>query len=165
MYTYCTVKDGAGTSTVTLDTEDLDKILSIGTAWKIIRKPSGKVSAVVYSAYNNTTKKGYYILLHRVILAPPAHLVVDHINSNPLDNRKENLRVVTTKQNSHNINTPVTNTSGALNVYWRKERSRWIVQLGGKRYGSFINKEDAMLEAFKIRALLLPTSKEAALAN
>lgn len=40
--------------------------------------------------------------LHRVITNPPSELVVDHINSNGLDNRRENLRVCTQQQNSFN---------------------------------------------------------------
>lgn len=40
--------------------------------------------------------------LHRVILGEREGFVTDHINRNPLDNRKENLRFVTSHQNSMN---------------------------------------------------------------
>jgi hypothetical protein len=42
------------------------------------------------------------IFMHRTIMSPPADMVIDHINGNGLDNRRENLRVVTVKENCQN---------------------------------------------------------------
>jgi len=42
------------------------------------------------------------ILMHRLILEPPEGKIIDHINHNSLDNRKANLRFVTTAQNAWN---------------------------------------------------------------
>lgn len=44
------------------------------------------------------------INLHRYIMNASKGEIVDHINGNKLDNRKENLRFVTKKQNQQNIN-------------------------------------------------------------
>ncbi|MAM57148.1 MAG: hypothetical protein CMN25_07425 [Salinicola sp.] len=46
--------------------------------------------------------KTQYIRLSRLVMDPPAHKVVDHINGNPLDNRRRNLRIVTSRQNAQN---------------------------------------------------------------
>ncbi len=40
------------------------------------------------------------VFMHREIMNCPNDMVVDHLNSNGLDNRRENLEVVTTKENN-----------------------------------------------------------------
>jgi hypothetical protein len=40
--------------------------------------------------------------LHRLIMNPPPHLFVDHINGDPLDCRRANLRIATNQQNCRN---------------------------------------------------------------
>src|SRR6476660_298673 len=40
--------------------------------------------------------------MHRLIMNYPDGMIVDHINGDPLDNRRENLRIVTHHQNAMN---------------------------------------------------------------
>jgi len=58
----------------------------------------GYASAEIY--ISPTKRKR--LKMHRVIMKPPDHLVVDHINHDTLDNRKENLRICTKQQNEMN---------------------------------------------------------------
>jgi hypothetical protein len=78
-----------------------------------IRKVKGK----------NSTEK-----MHRLIIKAEPGEVVDHINGIPWDNRKENLRIVTTRQNSANKGPYSTNKSGykGVAVYMN---DRWTAQI------------------------------------
>lgn len=40
--------------------------------------------------------------MHRLIIAPPSGMVIDHMNGNGLDNRRSNLRIATHAQNNQN---------------------------------------------------------------
>lgn len=72
--------------------------------------------------------KEFRLLLHRVVMSAPAEMQVDHIDRNPLNNQRSNLRLVDNSLNQHNRGISKKNTSGATNVYWDKERSRWRVR-------------------------------------
>jgi len=75
--------------------------------------------------------------MHRQIINPPKHLVVDHINHHGFDNRKANLRPATRAQNS--LNRPYIfkrkdSPSKYKGVTWHKHKKKWQVQIcfGGK---------------------------------
>ena len=64
----------------------------------------------------------------------PDGLVIDHINGNRLDNRKENIRFVTIQQNNQNRSARYDNPSGHVGVVWNKEKNMWRAQIGiGKK--------------------------------
>lgn len=88
--------------------------------------------------FKNGKKK--YTLLHRYILDNIVNLEVDHINRIPLDNRKKNLRICTSRQNSRNTN--------AIGVTWHKDREKWVAQIMVNykqiNLGYYIDKEDAL---------------------
>jgi hypothetical protein len=69
--------------------------------------------------------------LHRVILArmldrPLAKgELVDHINRNPLDNRRCNLRLATPGENIRNSRIRSDNSSGYRGVSWSKTMNKW----------------------------------------
>lgn len=90
---------------------------------------------------------GWTVLLHRAIMGLPDHLVIDHINDNGLDNRRENLRLCTPRQNA--INRRGAGPSGYKGVYRAKNmRHRpWVasIRIDGQRtyLGAFTAPEDA----------------------
>lgn len=76
--------------------------------------------------------KNKIILMHRMIMDAPKRKVVDHINHNTLDNRKENLRIVSSRQN--NQNKKVKGTSKYPGVCWHKYNKKWraTIYVNGK---------------------------------
>lgn len=72
----------------------------------------------------------------------------DHINRNPLDNRKSNLRAANYTENARNYSKQKNNTSGFSGVSWDKDRSKWaasiVVDKKNKKLGRFNNKDDAV---------------------
>lgn len=60
--------------------------------------------------------------MHRIIMNPRSNKEVDHINGNPLDNRKENLRILTHQENLWNMKMRKTNKSGYVGVKEIKNR-------------------------------------------
>ena len=89
------------------------------------------------------------VRLHRAIMgAKNWSMKVDHINHNPLDNRRDNLRVCTHTENCRNRRGPQKNsTSGVRGVYWNKLYGKWQarIRIGGKNkhLGVFVEKSKA----------------------
>lgn len=81
--------------------------------------------------------------LHAIILGGRSEFgyVIDHINGNPLDNRRENLRRVTSAVNNHNRRKSKGKSSQYNGVHFCKKTKKWISQItvNGKRFflGSF----------------------------
>ena len=73
---------------------------------------------------------------------------IDHINGDSTDNRIENLRDVTHKENSLNRKLPCNNTSGTLGVSFDKKCKKWesyiMVNYTKISLGFFTHKEDAI---------------------
>ena len=121
------------------DLEDYELIREY--CWSINKK------GYVISTDSGTKKT---ILLHRIITNCPDNLVPDHIHGKETryDNRKENLRVATTQQNSMNSTLYQNNTSGVTGVTWHKRDNVWQARIKvGYKYihlGYFDSFEDAV---------------------
>lgn len=91
--------------------------------------------------------------MHRVILARKLERplrkseLVDHIDGDGLNNRRNNLRPATNAQNVRNSRKRTTNTSGFKGVSWNKEHRKWraeIMARGKKKFlGLFNTAEEA----------------------
>lgn len=69
-------------------------------------------------------------LMHREILNPPADMEIDHINGNGFDNRKANLRLCTSRQNTYNRGKHKRNTTGYKGVSMIKKSGRFLASAG-----------------------------------
>ncbi len=73
---------------------------------------------------------------------------LDHINRDRSDNRIDNLREATNKQNLQNRSKSSTNTSGHTGIYWDKRASKWVAKIRHNQklihLGYFTDIEDAI---------------------
>ena len=96
---------------VKIDKEDLEKCSKL--TWHYAKNKDSK--------YIQSRIKDKMVKLHRFVMdINDKNLVVDHINRNPLDNRKSNLRICSYKENSFNKSIRVDNTSGIPGVSFHK---------------------------------------------
>lgn len=86
------------------------------------------------------------IYLHRLIAGTNDNSVIDHINRNKLDNRRENLRHCTQQENTWNSKTMSNNTSGYTGVYKRNNKwcARIVVNKKQINLGTFATFEEAV---------------------
>lgn len=81
----------------------------------------------------NRDKKDYvitnindsFIFLHRFLMNATEDIKIDHIDRNPLNNKKINLRYCTTQQNNMNISLSKNNTSSITGVCWHSQVGKW----------------------------------------
>tara|TARA_R110000851_G_scaffold170949_1_gene317305 strand:- start:147 stop:722 length:576 start_codon:yes stop_codon:yes gene_type:complete len=105
-----------------VDDEDYEKVV------EAIKYKSGKpgkwydhrpggyknVNCIKHYAVDGDRRKA----IHRVVMNAPPGMDVDHINGDPLDNRKENLRLCTRSQNAQNKKRRRDSKSGFKCVYY-----------------------------------------------
>lgn len=88
------------------------------------------------------------VKLHRYLLDCSPKDIVDHIDGNPLNNTRKNLRICTQKQNSRNCKIAKNNTTGYPGVSLIKKsgryRARIMVNRKEIRLGHYIALEDAI---------------------
>ena len=87
---------------------------------------------------------GKYILLHQLL----GYKLCDHVDRNPMNNRKYNLRPATSIENARNRGRFKNNKSGVTGVAWDKKSNKWMsyITVDKKRIylGFFEGKEDAI---------------------
>ncbi len=84
-----------------VDAEDYDELSQY--KWYAKKGNSTYYAGRGVRVYKNGKYVGVrQILMHRVMTKAPKGMLVDHRNHNGLDNRRENMRVCTREQNSHN---------------------------------------------------------------
>lgn len=122
--------------TFTFDAEDFERIRD--TTW--YRCNSGNYIG---------DRSGYCI--HRRIMNAPVGYEVDHINHDPLDNRKSNLRICTHRENQYNQPLQRNNTSGASGVSYYPPRRKYRARIKYDQQEIHLGYFTSFLEAVQAR--------------
>lgn len=97
---------------------------------------------------------GKYIYMHRLVMnVYDKNIDVDHIKHIIFDNRKSQLRLVTSSQNNMNHVMQRNNTSGYNGVYFYKRTQQWVayIKINGKQYRKYCkSKEEAISQRKKL---------------
>ena len=105
--------------------------------------------------YRRIQINGKTILAHRLVWlfeygnVPSSMYEIDHIDGNRLNNKVDNLRLVTRSSNCKNTKVRRTNTSGVTGVHKVKRSGKYIARINGLNkerivLGTFDNFEDAV---------------------
>ena len=101
----------------------------------------------------------YTRLLHRLIMNCPEDRVIDHINGNGLDNRRENLRIVSIRENGNNMRRHREGKS--VGIFYSKKDNLWVARIrnNGTRYSldCYKTKEEAQQAYLKEKERLETT--------
>jgi len=127
--------------------KDWKSIFFILKNWKQCIVDVEDFEKVKWSSWNET-KRGSVeariqwklIKIHRLILNNSEWMIIDHINRNHLDNRKENLRFCTQKQNIHNT------WPKKWKYKWvskTKSKNKYIARIEWKNIWVFLSEEEA----------------------
>lgn len=120
--------------------------------WNVTNSPRAKKGTIAGCKQKN----GYIVVrvdkilyyAHRIIWEMhfgkiPEGMEVDHINHIRHDNRIENLRLVTHRDNCRNQSKRKTNTSGFSGVWFSKEKQKFVGEVLNKKLGYFSSSIDA----------------------
>lgn len=111
--------------------DEADAHLVSGITWHL----SQRDSRLYARSSKRSGAKVTHPRMHHLILPPAPGMVIDHINGDGLDNRRANLRHVTSSGNGHNKGASPRNTSGFRGVSWMARRKMWraYATVAGKR--------------------------------
>jgi len=110
-----------------VDDEDYERLVWLKWHASAITPPN--------NAYANHTLlangKRFRVLMHRLIIGAPPDAMVDHINGNPLDNRRSNLRLCDRYTNMANRKCSILSTTGIKGVSYepRVKYKPWRARL------------------------------------
>ena len=114
--------------------------------WRALNQPHG--FRAVRDSPRAGGKRGL-IWMHRVIMDVPDGVSIDHINHNPLDNRRSNLRICTIAENNRNSRSHKGSSSQYRGVHWDIPRGKWRVQIGSDKKVKHLGDYSCEIEAAK----------------
>lgn len=133
-----------GQKSIKIDVEDMNKCSNY--SWVLSQHQ--KTFYIV--ARDKLKQSGKNIYLHNLVLDKPSSFTIDHINRNPFDNRKSNLRIC--KQNENNYNKDIKlGKNKEKYIYFDKRRNKYRVNFNRNGKQIFIGYFDTIEQAKFVR--------------
>jgi hypothetical protein len=110
------------------------------------------------TSYAATNKNGKHITMHRLITGAASHAIVDHKDTNGLNNRRGNVRLCTQQQNIFHHRPRAGGTSKYKGVYRHKRIKKYTaaIRANGKRfYLGYFDDEIEATVTYDIKAMEL----------
>lgn len=127
-----------------IDLDDLDKVIQ--HRWRVDDE------GYVHSNFAMIDGKAPVIALHRFVMnCSDKNFDVDHINHNPCDNRKDNLRICTHLQNMHNLKPRKNNKAGVSGIQFDSSSKRYIATIGVNMEKIYLGCYESLEDAIKVR--------------
>ena len=136
-----------------VDDADYDLVMELG-GWYAFYQPRRNCFCFVVktNAYDIHGKR-VTIYMHRLLMNFPVNKEIDHIDNNPLNNQRANLRLATNAQNAMNSRKRKMHGRKPSSIYkgvsWYKQGKKWraCIMFNGKNIhlGYFKREEDAGL--------------------
>ena len=138
-----------GVSKALIDAEDEHKVS--GFKWYLDKDGY----AITQRRRSVKNINGAQLKMHHAIMGPPSRgMVVDHIDRDRLNNKKENLRFVSHSESQWNRDKQKNNTSGFIGVSWNKRSKKFVAYAAkhGVRHhaGCFDTAEEAAIARDKL---------------
>lgn len=122
-----------------VDDADFETVTSVG---KWYANPSDRT----FYARKNFNRNGGWVTVRMHTFLTGWELV-DHVNGNGLDNRRDNLRPATPSQNAQNRGMRSDNTSGFKGVYRHGRNGRWVASIWVDGRSNYLGLFDSATEA------------------
>lgn len=144
-----------------IDREDVDELRKLDVSIFAVEMRSGKKRGV-YHAMMRVDGKMVYV--HRYLRKCPEGYFIEHLDGDTLNNRKRNLRIISSWQKSLKREGRNNFSSGVKGVSWHKPTGKWRARI--KKDGKavfeeyFENRHDAIEAVLEKRKALLCSKAE-----
>jgi len=126
---------------IIVDNEDFELLSKY--KWHLVGEKRNYVAASLFRKGQSPKN----LLIHRLIMNAKSGQIVDHVNGNRFDNRKENLRFCSATQNAQNRRKAKNKTSKYKGVTWWKSQKSWTAQIMANYKIHFLGYFDTEKEA------------------
>lgn len=134
---------------VLVDDEDYDHLR--GFRWFFGKGKTKNAKGRIMRNGTYDPSKHVTVYLHREVMGAASGQFVDHIDRNPLNNQKSNLRFCSQTENNRNVGNTANKTSRFKGVSWDKARAKWKAEITANLRHIFLGRyttEEAAAKAY-----------------